>query len=362
MKKMKNPKDKSMNLDQSNQKRYLTEFDFEVNPIDFFLETSVLESILSVFYPLACIKLPKMEGPGAKRSLNDGLMQLNNNNLPMVYFKSERIRLFLLGPEITSLSQDDLLPNFLMFQMKKLNITSQVENPLTRILVEPSLYHQASNCRMLTVPGSPMEDRQYQVDIVGVSLATGHWQDVEDRNRKPVKPLLRTMSENPALEWNTNVQSLEESSEVVMVPLVYNLNIKILFAPAIVHQKMDNNIYSEILVAGLSSEVNLMSDINFCISLQQLNFMSLFKEEIFSLFHFDSKTEEKKQPKHSDSGLDSNREDESFKSVDNSCLESDKVSIDLLTCTNVPVALHKYEKSKSIMPTEYSQKSTEFQK
>ena len=78
--------------------------------------------------------------------------------------------------------------------------------------------------------------------------------------------------------------------------------------------------------------------------------------------HFESKTIEKEQPKHSDSGLDSNREDESFKSVDNSCLESDKVSIDLLTCTNVPVALHKYEKSKSIMPTEYSQKSTEFQK
>ena len=124
-----------------------------------------------------------------------------------------------------------------------------------------------------TVKLEPNNNNKYQVDIVGVSLATGHWQDVEDRNRKPVKPLLRTMSENPALEWNTNVQSLEESSEVVMVPLVYNVNIKVLFAPAIVHQKMDNNIYSEILVAGLSSEVNLMSDINFCISLQQLNFI-----------------------------------------------------------------------------------------
>ena len=186
-----------------------------------------------------------------------------------------------------------------------------------------------------------------------MSLATGHWQDVEDRNRKPVKPLLRTMSENPALEWNTNVQSLEESSEVVMVPLVYNVNIKLLFAPAIVHQKMDNNIYSEILVAGLSSEVNLMSDINFCISLQQLSFMSFFKDEIFSLFHFESKTEEKKRPKHSDSGLDSIREDESFKSIDNSCFESDKVPIEVLvTCTNVRVALHKYEKSNASVTAE----------
>ena len=78
----------------------------------------------------------------------------------------------------------------------------------------------------------------------------------------------------------------------------------------------------------------------------------MFKEEIFSLFHFESKTIEKEQPKHSDSGLDSNREDESFKSVDNSCLESDKVSIDLLTCTNVPVALHKYEKSNASVTAE----------
>ena len=107
-----------------------------------------------------------------------------------IFIVSE-VRLFLLGSEITFMSQD-LLLNFLMFIMKKLNITSQVENPLTWILVEPSLYQQASNCRTLTVPWSPVEDRQYQVDIVGVSLVIGHWQDVEDRNRKPVKPCQRT--------------------------------------------------------------------------------------------------------------------------------------------------------------------------
>ena len=58
-----------------------------------------------------------------------------------------------------------------------------------------------------------------------------------------------------------------------MIPLVFNVNIKVLFAPAIVHHKIDNKFYSVILVAGLSVEVNLMSAINFCISLQQLNFI-----------------------------------------------------------------------------------------
>ena len=58
-----------------------------------------------------------------------------------------------------------------------------------------------------------------------------------------------------------------------MIPLVFNVNIKVLFAPAIVHHKIDNKFYSVILVAGLSAEVNLMSAISFCISLQQLNFI-----------------------------------------------------------------------------------------
>ena len=58
-----------------------------------------------------------------------------------------------------------------------------------------------------------------------------------------------------------------------MIPLVFNVNIKVLFAPAIVHHKIDNKFYSVILVEGLSAVVNLMSAINFCISLQQLNFI-----------------------------------------------------------------------------------------
>ena len=187
----------------------------------------------------------------------------------------------------------------------------------------------------------------------GVSLATGHWQDVVERNRRPVKPLLRTMSENPALEWNTNIQTGEtEASEVVMVPLVHGCSVKLMFAPAIVHQKLVNHKYSEILVAGISSEVNFMSDINICISLQQLTFMLNLQSQIQSFFKTESQSKEKTQ-KQSDSGLESIREDESFKSVDNSSHESVLVPIEgLLTCTNVRLALHKYEKSSASVTAE----------
>ena len=99
-----------------------------------------------------------------------------------------------------------------------------------------------------------------------------------------MRPLLRTMSKNLALEWNINIWTGEtEISEVVMVPLVHNSCVKLMFAPTIVHQKtLNNNTWSNILVAGISTEINFMSDINIGVSLQQLtssvNFQELLKE------------------------------------------------------------------------------------
>ena len=52
-------------------------------------------------------------------------------------------------------------------------MTAQVENPLSRILVDVPLYHEAAGARLLGIPGSLVEDRQYQADIAGVTLATG---------------------------------------------------------------------------------------------------------------------------------------------------------------------------------------------
>ena len=63
---------------------------------------------------------------------------------------------------------------------------------------------------------------------------------------------------NHVREPSAGVEHQVQSSEVVMIPLVFNVNIKVLFAPAIVHHKIDNKFYSVILVAGLSAEVNLI--------------------------------------------------------------------------------------------------------
>merc|ERR1712020_436666 len=91
MKKLKNSREKT--FDHSNQpKRFLSEFDIEINPVDIFLETSILEAGLSVLYPLAMLKLPKSDK--SARGSSELFVKFNNNNLPMLYLKSERIRIF----------------------------------------------------------------------------------------------------------------------------------------------------------------------------------------------------------------------------------------------------------------------------
>lgn len=49
-----------------------------------------------------------------------------------------------------------------------------------------------------------MEDRQYQLEVNGISISTGKWQEfvsVLDDHTVSTSHL-KTMSENPALEWN----------------------------------------------------------------------------------------------------------------------------------------------------------------
>ena len=79
----------------------------------------------------------------------------------------------------------------------------------------------------------------------------GHWTDVVERNKPVVRPLLRTMSENPALEWNSGREGREEASDVVLVPILHNVHLKMVAAPAIVYRKFLGGLATDVLVAGL---------------------------------------------------------------------------------------------------------------
>ena len=97
-------------------------------------------------------------------------MSLNNNTLPLLYLKARTIRLFLptrKNPE--SFSQFD--SDFLLCHCESVSLSPQVDNPVSRILVKPDVYHLSQP--ILDVPGSQVENRQYQFDLKGVGLFTG---------------------------------------------------------------------------------------------------------------------------------------------------------------------------------------------
>ena len=52
-------------------------------------------------------------------------------------------------------------------------VTPQVDNPLSRIMIRPDIFQVAERARILGVPGSEVEDRQYQIDVLGLSASTG---------------------------------------------------------------------------------------------------------------------------------------------------------------------------------------------
>jgi hypothetical protein len=75
------------------------------------------------------------------------------------------------------------------------HIFLQVENKPSRILIRPELFHLSQ--AILNIPGSHIEDRQYEINLNGLAVLTGRWSDIEEKSTKPAKPILKTMGENP---------------------------------------------------------------------------------------------------------------------------------------------------------------------
>ena len=119
-----------------------------------------------------------------------------------------------------------------------------------------------------------------------------------ERNKPVVRPFLRTMSENPALEWNSGREGREEPGDVVLVPLLHSLHIKMVVAPAIVYRKLSGGSTTDVLVAGsffqltnkhhecvagISAEVNAVTDVNLVASVQQLCLLSTLRNKLEGL-------------------------------------------------------------------------------
>ena len=163
--KMKVGRDEDLLQDQGGLK-YLSEIDLEVFPVDVFLTTDVLDKFVRCFLPFT-----DLFSSNSSEHRSSSYSSLNNNTLPLIYFKSKRSRLYVHDPTLEPGAQD-----FFLLETESARLTCQVENPLSRILVNEEMYYSAAEAGYLEIPGSVLEDRQYQLDISGINLLTGSWQ------------------------------------------------------------------------------------------------------------------------------------------------------------------------------------------
>lgn len=74
--------------------------------------------------------------------------------------------------------------------------------------------------------GSEVEDRQYQLDVIGMEMNTGIWEELDPilSRGTPLAATLKTMNENPALEWNNLEKSrLSLSENLDLLPMISKL-------------------------------------------------------------------------------------------------------------------------------------------
>lgn len=143
---------------------YLNEVCLNVEPCDVVLNCPVLGSVLDVFSVGVHSSLPPTQD-----SPPSPLPFITSSTLPLIYMSAANFRVFL--PTCGPVKGHDLC----VMQVNAINLQPQADNPLSRIIEDKEIYKLASQAGLLHQPGSQVEDRQYQLDICALSVASGRY-------------------------------------------------------------------------------------------------------------------------------------------------------------------------------------------
>lgn len=187
--------------------RHISEIDLKLASFDVIFWAPLIGCVLRAFDPLFDVLLslatpvpsplplelqpqhsqviPETQSMGLGPQV---MPRINASSIPLLYFTCGTIRLFFpktapnlnvslhreCGTEhVKSKNIHRLEADLLVLQIVGINIASNADNPLSRVLLKPDVYNIAQRAGILAIPGSEVEDRQYQVDITGLSLHTG---------------------------------------------------------------------------------------------------------------------------------------------------------------------------------------------
>lgn len=133
---------------------YLHEVDIAMEPIDIVVTEFLLNHFVELVQPALCA-LSRIVTPAST-------LPASSHTLPLIFATSKGLRLFLVQER------------FLLLNLDGAELSPHVQNPIGRtVQLKPDLYDEAERQGLLFVPGHDVEDRQYQIDVSGLSLSSG---------------------------------------------------------------------------------------------------------------------------------------------------------------------------------------------
>ncbi|XP_050594449.1 intermembrane lipid transfer protein VPS13B isoform X2 [Bombus affinis] len=258
---------------------YISEVVIKIQMVDIILPLTVVSKYIQLIKPLTGLyqsaekDIIETSEQNVTTHLNS-ITSLDNEMLPLIYLDFKGLRLMLPVSNITKFKpQHDLL----MIQLDGIRITPHAENPICRTPLRLDIYQLAAQANILSIPGSAVEDRQYQINIKSVCAHTTTWKNYQMTiNKKMSQSYLYTMNENPALEWNKLGHGSSLERQFSTLPLLSKFDLCLIIAPPVLFKP-------DITVCGSAIEVNCITDIEVTINLDQIQLISILNNEIKNL-------------------------------------------------------------------------------
>uniref|UniRef100_T1HCM9 Vacuolar protein sorting-associated protein 13B n=1 Tax=Rhodnius prolixus TaxID=13249 RepID=T1HCM9_RHOPR len=231
---------------------YVVEIDLKLEPLDFVLPPSVLGKFIAVLEPLIWRNEPSstlLTSPAQEAPLN----QLTTADLPLLYLDIQQIRGFV--PALLE-RDENLNHDCIVLYLEQITMGHDNTNPVNRRILRTDLYNSAQRARVTSLPGSHLEDRQYQLEF-SFQISTGKWEELAPHVTGGESEGLV----NPAVYWNSG-HAPSHHKGACLTPLLSTVKVSLSLAPPIVT--------AGFVVCGLNFEGYLTTDVDISLNLQQL--------------------------------------------------------------------------------------------
>uniref|UniRef100_A0A3B3U6M2 Vacuolar protein sorting 13 homolog B n=1 Tax=Poecilia latipinna TaxID=48699 RepID=A0A3B3U6M2_9TELE len=274
--------------------QYLREILLTAQPFDVVLFCPLLVTVAGVFQVK---KNTFCRGKSAGQPMQSHT--LTSRCLPLIYINTSVIRVFCHGTQDRNTKKEDTL----VLKLGSLNMAPQADNPLTRTVLRKDIYQRALNLGILRDPGSEVEDRQYQIDLQSINIGTALWEQLKPEKegaKGGASAESERSSQNPALEWNM-ASSIRRQQErrAILTPILTDFSVRVTAAPAIIFSKnlsLDGGQTEEVVVCGHSLEVNVTSNLDFYLSVAQVQLLQqLLRDNMVGLNASEKSSEVRRQ-------------------------------------------------------------------